>query len=107
MANVGKINLNNGDSVLKRFETEAFPEEVARLQMSESGTGEVTITDENIGNNAKLVADMFDEANIEALTEGDIPSPVYKMVEAKHGSGTKVPTPSKEALKKTAEMLLD
>lgn len=49
----------------------------------------------------------FDEANIESLAEGDIPSSSYRMIEVKHGSGTKVPTPSKEALAKTAKMLID
>lgn len=67
MTNEGKINLNNSDSVLKRLETESFSEEVARLQMSESGTGEITITDENISNNAKLITDMFDEKILKLL----------------------------------------
>lgn len=58
-----KIIFNNGNSVVKKAETESFPEEFARLQMSEAGTGEITITDENIRNNSKFIADMFDYAN--------------------------------------------
>lgn len=52
-------NFNNGNSVVEKFQKEDFPEEFSSLQINESGTGEVAITDENIKNNAKFVVDMF------------------------------------------------
>lgn len=61
MANEEKINFNNGASVVKKFEEETFSNKFAILRINESGIGEVTVTDENIQNNAKLVVDMFDE----------------------------------------------
>ena len=61
MTNAEKINLNNGSSIVKNFEKETFQNEFAKLRVNETGIGEVTITDENIKNNAKLVVDMFDE----------------------------------------------
>lgn len=61
MANKEEINFNNGDSVVKKFEEEIFKSKFSRLCVNESGIGEVTITDENIKSNAKLVVDMFDE----------------------------------------------
>lgn len=62
MTNEEKINLNNGSSVVKKFEKETFQNEFAKLRVNETGIGEVTITDENIKNNAKLVVNMFDES---------------------------------------------
>lgn len=61
MSNKMKINLNNGDSVVKKFEKENFSEEFAKMIVNESGTGEITVTDENIKNNAKSIVDLFDE----------------------------------------------
>ncbi len=62
MANEEKINFNNGASVVKKFGKETFSNKFASLQANESGTGEVTIIDESIKNNAKLIVDMFDES---------------------------------------------
>ena len=62
MANEEKINFNNGDSVVKKVQKETFPEEITRLQINESVTGEVTIKDENIKNNSKFIVNLFDES---------------------------------------------
>ena len=51
--------------------------------------------------------DNFGEANIESLTKGEIPKKAYRMLEANYGAGVTVKRPSKEALAKTAEMLLE
>lgn len=49
----------------------------------------------------------YGKENIKSLTEGSIPTQSYRLIEFKHGSGQKVPIPSKEALSKTIKMLLD
>ena len=52
-------------------------------------------------------SDNFGEVNIESLKKCTIPEKAYRMIEANHGAGVTVKRPSKEALAKNAEMLLD
>ena len=63
MTSKGKVNFNNGKSVVKKYESETPSCEFAILQMSESGTGEVTITDENIATTSEFICDMCDDTN--------------------------------------------
>lgn len=49
----------------------------------------------------------FDEVNIESLKKAEIPEKAYRLIEFKHGSGQKIPVPSKDALDKTAKILFD
>ena len=55
MTSKGKVNFNNGKSVVKKYESET--------PSCESGTGEVTITDENIATTSEFICDMFDDTN--------------------------------------------
>lgn len=61
MANEGKIELNNGETVVKRFEDKTFPEKFCRMQIKESGIGEVTISEESIRKDSEFIVNLFDE----------------------------------------------
>ena len=58
------IELNNADAVIKKFETEEFPSEIPYMRMTNSGSSEPVITDENIKHNSEFIVNLFDDIKV-------------------------------------------
>ncbi|MBO5005599.1 MAG: hypothetical protein J6D03_10330 [Clostridia bacterium] len=61
MVKEGQYNLNNAHDVIERLKKKGFPETICATHLNESGTGEVTISEESITKNAKDIINLWDE----------------------------------------------
>ena len=61
MVKEGQYNLNNAHDVIERLKKKSFPETICVTHLNESGTGEVTISEESITKNAKDIINLWDE----------------------------------------------